>query len=105
MRLGERLIAKGLLAADDLERALEIQKERGDKLGKILTDLGFVAPREILITLAEQLDVPLVSGQDFPPVVPDLERHHAALHAAISLSSLPPRGFNGDGRDGRPAGF
>ena len=74
MRLGERLIAKGLLAADDLERALEIQKERGDKLGKILTDLGFVAPREILITLAEQLEVPLVSGQDFPPVVPDLER-------------------------------
>ena len=74
MRLGERLIAKGLLGADDLERALEIQKERGDKLGKILTDLGFVAPRDILVTLAEQLEVPLVSSQDFPPVVPDLER-------------------------------
>lgn len=74
MRLGERLIAKGLLAADDLESALELQKERGDKLGKILTDLGFVAPRDILAALAEQLEVSLVSSQDFPPVVPDLER-------------------------------
>ena len=40
-RIGEMLIEKGVLAQDDLDRALEIQKERGDKLGKILTDLGF----------------------------------------------------------------
>ena len=68
------LIEKGVLARDDLDRALEIQKERGDKLGKILTDLGFVAPREVLTALSEQLEIPLVSGQDFPSVLPDLER-------------------------------
>ena len=68
------MIEKGVLAADDLERALEIQKERGDKLGKILTDLGFVAPREVLAALSEQLEIPLVSSQDFPAVLPDLER-------------------------------
>ena len=73
-RIGEMLIEKGLLAQDDLDRALAIQKERGDKLGKILTDLGFVAPREVLLALSRQLDIALVSGQDFPSVLPDLER-------------------------------
>ena len=73
-RLGTMLMEKGVLTQDDLDRALEIQKERGDKLGKILSDLGFVAPREILLTLSRQLDIPLVGAQDFPSVLPDLER-------------------------------
>ena len=74
VRLGEMLIAKGLLDNDDLEQALELQKERGDKLGKILVDLGFVAPKDVLTTLSEQLQVPLVTPNDFPPVLPELER-------------------------------
>jgi general secretion pathway protein E len=37
-RLGEILIARQKIEAEDLERALELQKERGDKLGKILVD-------------------------------------------------------------------
>jgi general secretion pathway protein E len=73
-RLGERLIQKGLLDPADLEQALELQKERGDKIGRIRVDLGFVAPRDVLATLAEQLEVPLVLASEFPPVVPDLER-------------------------------
>jgi general secretion pathway protein E len=72
-RLGEMLIAKGFLGADDLEQALELQKERGDKIGRILVDLGFVAPRDVLSTLAEQLEVALVTPDDFPPVLPELE--------------------------------
>ena len=49
MRLGEILIERKLITPEDLERALEIQKERGgDKIGKILVDLGFVAMRDVL---------------------------------------------------------
>ena len=33
MRLGEILIERELISPDDLERALEIQKERDEKLG------------------------------------------------------------------------
>ena len=58
VRLGELLIRKGLLDADDLEQALELQRERGDKIGKILVDLGFVNPRDVLATLSEQLQIP-----------------------------------------------
>ena len=73
-RLGELLIRKGLLDADDLEQALELQKERGDKIGRILIDLGFVNPRDVLATLSEQLQLPLLTADDFPPVLPEVDR-------------------------------
>ncbi len=52
MRLGEILIERKLITAEDLERALELQKERGDKIGKTLVDMGFVAMRDVLAALA-----------------------------------------------------
>ena len=36
MRLGEMLLERQFVTAEDLERALELQKERGEKIGKIL---------------------------------------------------------------------
>ena len=68
MRLGEILIQRKLITEEDLERALELQKERGDKIGKTLVDMGFIAMRDVLAALSEQLQVPLVSI-DAPPVV------------------------------------
>ncbi len=73
MRLGEMLIARGLIGQEDLEKALEIQKERGEKIGKILVDLGFVAMRDVLAALSEQLGIPLVSIEGPPPVSPETE--------------------------------
>ena len=68
MRLGEILIQRKLITEEDLERALELQKERGDKIGKTLVDMGFIAMRDVLAALSEQLEVPLVSI-DSPPFV------------------------------------
>ncbi|HLK22698.1 MAG TPA: ATPase, T2SS/T4P/T4SS family [Bryobacteraceae bacterium] len=68
MRLGEILIERKLISEEDLERALELQKERGDKLGKTLVDMGFIAMRDVLAALADQLGVPLVAI-DGPPAV------------------------------------
>jgi general secretion pathway protein E len=68
MRLGEILIERKLISEEDLERALELQKERGDKVGKTLVDMGFVAMRDVLAALADQLGVPLVAI-DGPPSV------------------------------------
>jgi general secretion pathway protein E len=73
MRLGEMLVARGLIEPEDLEKALEIQRERGEKLGKILVDLGFVATRDVLAALSEQLGVPLASIEGPPPVTPETE--------------------------------
>ena len=78
MRLGELLVAHKLAAPEDIERALELQKERGvqgsrEKLGRVLVDLGFVAARDILATLSEQLGVPLVTIEGPPAVSPETE--------------------------------
>jgi general secretion pathway protein E len=73
MRLGEMLIARRLIEAEDLERALEIQKGRDEKIGKILVDLGFIATRDLLIALSEQLGVPLVTLEGPPPATPETE--------------------------------
>ena len=61
MRLGERLLAKGLIQQDDLDRALELQKERGEKIGRLLVELGLVAQRDVLAALSEQLAMPVVA--------------------------------------------
>ena len=74
MRLGEILIERKLITPDDLARALEIQRERsGEKLGKIFVDLGFVAMRDVLAALAEQLQVPVLTLEGPPAVSPEIE--------------------------------
>ncbi len=74
MRLGEMLIERGVLATDELNQALELQKERGDKIGKILIDLGFVAHREVISALADQLSLRMVTLEGPPPSTPETDR-------------------------------
>src|SRR6266853_1263795 len=74
MRLGEILIERRQISAEDLARALELQHDRpGEKLGKILVDLGFIAARDVLSALAEQLRVPLLVVDSPPPSSPEIE--------------------------------
>src|SRR5579863_5995675 len=73
MRLGEILIERNLITEEDLDRALELQKERGDKLGKILVDLGFIAMRDVVAALSEQLKIPVVAMDGPPAVSPETE--------------------------------
>ena len=74
MRLGEILIERRLITQEDLSRALDLQKERpGEKLGKILVDLGFVAARDVLSALSHQLQVPALVLEGPPASSPELE--------------------------------
>ena len=89
------LIARRLISAEDLERALELQKDRGDKLGKILVDLGFIAVRDVLGALSEQLSIPLVAIDAPPPAIPETEglsarflRNFKCIPVGMSGSSL-----------------
>jgi general secretion pathway protein E len=73
-RLGEILMERRKLEAEDLERALEIQQERGDKIGKILVDMGLIAQRDVLAALSDQIGVPLVAVDGAPPAAPEIDR-------------------------------
>ena len=72
-RLGEILVERGQLEAEELDRALAVQSVRRDKLGKILSDLGYVAARDVLAALSEQLEIPIVAAAEFPAVSPAIE--------------------------------
>ncbi len=73
LRLGEMLIQRGHIEQSDLDRALELQRERGDKIGKILVDMGSIAARDVLAALAEQhhLEISVLDGP--PPPAPELD--------------------------------
>jgi general secretion pathway protein E len=70
--LGTLLIERGLIGREDLDRALELQKERGDKIGKILVDMGYLAQRDLLAALSEQLGLPLAVIAP-PPAGPEVD--------------------------------
>jgi general secretion pathway protein E len=73
VRLGQLLIERGLIAVEDLDRALELQRERGDKLGRILVDMGYLAQRDLLSALSAQLGLPIATLTT-PASAPELER-------------------------------
>jgi len=56
-RIGQRLVSKGVLDPSDLERALRIQKEKGERLGKILLKEGLVPGDTLYRELASQMGV------------------------------------------------
>ncbi len=59
-RIGEMLVAGGMIKEEQLTRALEEQKKRGGKVGEILVDLGFVNEHNLATFLARQLHLPYI---------------------------------------------
>jgi general secretion pathway protein E len=76
-RLGEILIERGKLDAANLERALRLQPESGDRLGALLVTLGVVSQRDVSEALAAQLGLPLVEAAGYPEM-PILEERVSA---------------------------
>ena len=59
-RIGELLLDKKLIDQATLDKAIELQKKSGERLGKILTSMGAVAEEDLLKVLSQQLDVPYI---------------------------------------------
>ena len=89
MRLGEILIERRQITQEDLDRALELQRERGDKIGKILVDLGFVAQRDVCWRSPNSCKFPLLSIEGRPPSRPRSKRSRPAS-CANSAAFLSP---------------
>jgi general secretion pathway protein E len=65
-RLGEILIERGKLDQANLDRALRLQTESGEKLGALLVTLGLCAQRDVAEALAAQLALPLIDANGYP---------------------------------------
>jgi MSHA biogenesis protein MshE len=60
VRLGELLLEQKVISQDQLTAALAEQKRSGRKLGRVLTDLGFVREETLHEVLAKHLQIPFV---------------------------------------------
>jgi type IV pilus assembly protein PilB len=59
-RLGDLLVCRGLITAEQLASALDVQSrgEQARLLGEILVDLGYASPEQVLSAVAEACSVP-----------------------------------------------
>ncbi len=57
IRMGDLLVAAGAITEDELQQALALQKEKGQKLGQTLLEEGFISKELLIATLTQQLGV------------------------------------------------
>ena len=89
-RLGEMLLAEQKLSRNDLERALEVQRSMGGRLGRLLISLGLVSEVDVYAALARQAGLPLVRQDSFPKEKPVTSQMNTSFLLANNL--LPMRG-------------
>ena len=66
LRLGELLIKKGLISAEELERALKEQRVEEQPLGRTLVGMGFLTEIQLLTALAQHFGVPFLPDGLYP---------------------------------------
>ena len=64
-RIGELLVQKNLLSAEQLERAQEESKVKGSRLGLQLTKLGFLDEDQLADFVSQQFGVPCINLEEF----------------------------------------
>jgi len=74
--VGKILQNKGYITQEQLDEALEQQKESGQRVGEVLVQLGFITDRQVSEAMAEQFNVELVD-----PAVMEIPE--------IALQSIP----------------
>ncbi len=88
-KLGQQLLAKGLISIDQLDIALTEQKKNGRLLGEILVGLGFVSESVMRDVLSQVLGIASV---DLASVVPDkvaldmIEKEIAERYTIVPVS-------------------
>jgi hypothetical protein len=93
-RLGELLIDRQGLTAEDLDGALKLQDKTGLKLGEVLTITGLVTQRELAEVLGQQLDLTVEELDAFAIPLSLLQR---LPEADAALLNVLPIGLEDEG--------
>ena len=81
--LGEWLVRKGHVQAEDLERAVQVQQAAGGRLGPLLVRIGAISEDLLLQTLSEQLGIPYLRHSEELP--DSLQVYQFMVESAIKL--------------------
>ena len=88
LRLGELLVDNRIISQQQLDAALNEQKQSGRKLGRILIDSTYLSEDALLTFLSQQLNLPFVELAHYrfePSVVALIPEIHARRFRAIAL--------------------
>ena len=64
--LGHLLVERQIVSASDIQKALAFQEQFGGRIGSILVRLGALSEETLLPVLADQLGMPVLSGDEWP---------------------------------------
>ncbi len=62
------LLARGRISAEDLRKVRRLQQERGERIERLLLDLGFISEEDLVTLLSEHLGVPVITRKEYPAV-------------------------------------
>ncbi|MCX7121081.1 MAG: GspE/PulE family protein [Gammaproteobacteria bacterium] len=88
VRLGEMLIAQGIITDEQLQQAIFQQKNSGEKIGQALVSLGFITEKQFLDFFAKQLNIPFYDLKLYTvdaEIALQLSESYARLYHAIIL--------------------
>ena len=88
-RIGELLVQKNLISSDQLKKAQDEARQKGERIGHQITKLGYLEESELTDFVAQQYGVPSIDLGDF-----EIDADVIRL-ITPALSAHPAHGRNG----------
>lgn len=90
-QLGELLVEAGLITRDQLNHALEVQKDKGGLIGQVIVDLRYVSEEAIAQAITAQYGfpyLPLESYEIDPEIVKIVPKNVAIQYCLIPVDKI-----------------
>ena len=65
---GEALLEKAVVSQEELDTALNLQRQSGGRIGEMLVHIGAISEIDLVTHLSHHLGVPYITVEDFPKV-------------------------------------
>ncbi len=89
--LGQILIKRNLITAEQLKEALDVQKKDGGFLGEVLVKLGHITERDIVVALIVQCGFPYIAVNKYeidPKIIQAIPEDVAQKYHVIPLDRV-----------------
>jgi len=92
--LGESLVEEGIITSEQLKRAQDEEKHKGERLGRALVRLGFIAEEDLVMFLSNKLNVPRIELGNYlidPKIIDLVPENLARKHELIPVLKIGNR--------------
>ena len=92
--LGQSLVEEGIITAEQLKKAQDEERRSGQKLGKALVRLGYIAEDDLVMFLSEKLGIPRIELSNYlidPKIIELVPEALARKHELIPVLKIGNR--------------